>query len=266
MLSIPQIEFHITHVCNLACDGCTHYSNYVVKGSIPFSIGRDWLTAWSRRVRPQRFKLLGGEPAIHPELIEYVEYAAELWPDTYRTLTTNGLLLDRYESTLPEVLHRTQTNLYFTMHFDDPEYIRRFVPIARKWSKLSRDFGFVFEVGDGRSHWNKCYLGTGKEMLPFQDGKQRKSWKYCISKYCMQLHENRLWKCPCLAYIGLISRELELDRNRQWLPYLAYEGIGLDASDKELRAFLGRKDEFYCTMCPSEVNEIEKIYLKKEFK
>jgi hypothetical protein len=208
-----------------------------------------------------RFKILGGEPTLHSELIEYVELVAKLWPYAYRTLTTNGHFLDKYETRLPEVLARTNTNLYLTIHYSDPDYLRRIVPIARKWSTLSRESCFPFEAGEGRFRWYKTYLGAGKQMMPYQENNPRRSWEVCISKYCSQLHENRLWKCPCLAYLNLITDKLELYKKKEWIPYLHYNGIGLHSKEKELFDFINREEECYCTMCPTELVEIDKLML-----
>lgn len=257
MFSIDQIEFHITHTCNFKCDGCAHYSNYGVKGFIPFVEGARWLIDWSQRLSPERFKILGGEPTLHTELISYVKLVGDLWPKASRVLTTNGYFLDRHPQ-LPEVLASTDTLLYLTFHSNDPIYLRKIVPITRTWSKLSRSYGFRFEVGDGREVWLKSYKGIGNMMSPYNEGAQRASWETCISKFCSQLHQNRIWKCPCLAYLNTISERFALDLRPEWQPYLAYNGIGLDASDQELELFLKLQDEHYCNMCPSKPVQIDK--------
>ena len=37
-----------------------------------------------------------------------------------------------------------------------------------------------------------------------------------------------------------------------WSGYLAYGSLGPEADDDEMRAFLGREDEFICAMCPAQ--------------
>lgn len=257
MLSISQIEFHITHACNFRCDGCAHYSNYGVNGSIPFDEGSLWLRAWSERLTPERFKILGGEPTLHPELVNYVMLVGELWPRTSRVLTTNGYFLDRHPE-LPQSLAATDTLLYLTFHADDQNYLRKIMPIARTWSELSRVHGFRFEVGEGREVWLKSYKGSGISMSPYNEGIPRASWEACISRFCSQLHQNRIWKCPCLAYLNTISERFGLCQRPEWQPYLEYKGIGLDASDHELQLFLDLQDEPFCNMCPATPVQIEK--------
>jgi len=257
MVAIKQIEFHITHVCNLQCDGCAHYCNYGVKGSVPFSEGEDWLRGWSKRVNPERFKILGGEPSLHAELLNYVNLVAELWPATRRTLTTNGYFLDRHPK-LPAVLHETGTRLYITIHSNEPSYLKKIVPIARLWSRMSREKDFICEIGSAQYVWYKSYKGFKDTMIPFTDNNPRASWEVCISKYCSQLHKNRLWKCPCLAYLDTIADRCKLKDRGEWAPFLAYNGIGLEASDEELKTFISMEEEAFCRMCPSRLVKIEK--------
>ena len=66
----------------------------------------------------------------------------------------------------------------------------------------------------------------------------------------MNLHENRLWKCPPIAYLNTISERFKLNEKDDWKPYVGYEGIGLDATDEELKTFLSREEEPICEMCP----------------
>ena len=255
MFKMQQIEFHVTHACNFQCEGCQHYSNYQVKGRTPFSEGKEWFSAWSKRVTPERLKLLGGEPTLHPELLPYVQHAADVWPSTDRSLYTNGYFLDRHPG-LAELLAKTNTLLCITVHFDDQLYYEKLVPILRKWSALSKEHGFRFAVNEARYAWWKHYKGAGSDMVPYSDGNPRRSWEVCVSKYCTQLHENKLWKCPCLAYLGTIADKFDLHSKQEWKPYLGYVGIDVTSSDEELHRFLALEEESYCGMCPKELPQL----------
>jgi len=85
----PIAWVEITDVCNLACAGCYratitgHKSLAQVRGEI------DQMRAWRN---PDNVSISGGEPLLHPDLLEIVAYirACGLQP----VLLTNGLLLD----------------------------------------------------------------------------------------------------------------------------------------------------------------------------
>lgn len=260
IIEVRQIEFHVAHICNLHCDGCAHYSNYSVKGILPIAEGGAWLEAWARRVTPRRFKLLGGEPTLNPDLIGYLELAAGLWPDCHRILTTNGYFLDRHPD-LPRALAATNTQLRLSFHSIDQKYAEKMTGILEELKKWVGNEGVNVAVDDATKGWYRTYRGAGPEMLPFEDGKPRAAWEVCVNKYCMNLHDNRLWKCPPIAYLDTIADRFRLADNPAWQPYLTYDGIGLDASDEELEEFLSREEEPICEMCPSRpVTYVKSIF------
>jgi hypothetical protein len=86
-------------------------------------------------------------------------------------------------------------------------------------------------------------------MQPYRDNDPRRSWEICPGKYCRQLFQGRLWKCPTLAYLQLQD---QLSPVREcWHPYLKYTPLEATCSDAELDEFLLREEESYCAMCPA---------------
>lgn len=256
VIPIQALEMDIAFGCNLRCDGCTHYSNYPQKGLVPFATGREWIAAWSARVTPEKFTLLGGEPSLNPDLIPYIELAAEIWPEAVRRVVSNGLVLDRRHG-LWEALARTGTGLEISVHSRDPVYRDRFMPKAVAIDEAHQEWGFDLHFRDSIL-FLRTYRGTGRDMLPFEDGNPRASWVFCTSRFCVSLHQGRLWKCPPIAHLGRVAAMFDLVRHPQWQPYLAYRGYGLEASDAELTAFLAREEEPICGMCPATMALREK--------
>src|SRR3954467_11851534 len=85
-----QCSIYLTDRCNLDCSYCTEYDN-----SRPHPKLED-LKIWIRKIRElgtMRIALVGGEPLLHPDVVEIVRYCRELGFAT--SLTTNGFLLTR---------------------------------------------------------------------------------------------------------------------------------------------------------------------------
>ena len=85
-----QCSIYLTDKCNLDCSYCTEYDN-----SKPHPKLED-LKLWIRKIRDlgtMRIALVGGEPLLHPNVVEIVRYCRELGFAT--SLTTNGFLLTR---------------------------------------------------------------------------------------------------------------------------------------------------------------------------
>src|SRR6188474_326648 len=85
-----QCSLYVTDQCNLDCAYCTEYDNSRPHPSI------DDLKKWVRKIRDlgtMRIALVGGEPLVHPDIVELVRYCRQLGFGT--SLTTNGFLLTR---------------------------------------------------------------------------------------------------------------------------------------------------------------------------
>lgn len=83
-----QCTLYVTDRCNLDCSYCTEYDN---SRSHPKTAD---LEAWLRKIRElgtMRIALVGGEPLMHPDIVEIVRTCRELGFAT--SLTTNGFLL-----------------------------------------------------------------------------------------------------------------------------------------------------------------------------
>src|SRR5580765_1832854 len=85
-----QCSLYVTDRCNLDCTYCTEYDNSRPHPSL------DDLKKWIRKIRDlgtMRIALVGGEPLMHPNIVEIVRYCRDLGFAT--SLTTNGFLLTR---------------------------------------------------------------------------------------------------------------------------------------------------------------------------
>ncbi|CCQ74928.1 radical SAM protein [Magnetospira sp. QH-2] len=253
VLTIPQLEMDISYMCNLRCEGCAHYSNYSLPGSVDFKTGEAWLRRWAERVRPELFGMLGGEPAINPHMLDYVRLVAELWPDTKRLLISNGLLLYKYPD-LWQTLVDTGTKLEVSCHSTtDQKYLAQFNPRLAEIEAAREEYGFDFRLRHSENFY-KAYRGEGATMKPFDDGDPAASYKVCDNRKCWTLHLGRIWKCPPLAFLGLVADKFDLYQHEEWWPYMQYKGIGLDASDEELEDFFDRRTEWVCGMCPTKLD------------
>jgi len=90
-----SLETHIVDHCNLHCWGCCSLSPYLPKWAIdPGELERDLLLA-RRVLAPRCFKLVGGEPLLHPGLDECLAVARRVDIAPTVSVTTNGFLLPR---------------------------------------------------------------------------------------------------------------------------------------------------------------------------
>jgi len=105
-------EVNIVEHCNLRCRACTHLSPVLPKHVVdPEALCSD-LTALARSYHANVLKILGGEPLLHPNLLEIIMAARESQVADTLEIWTNGLLLPRMERAVWEVVDSVRISLY----------------------------------------------------------------------------------------------------------------------------------------------------------
>ncbi len=250
MQPLHNLELHVAHACNLACESCSHYSNQGHAGLVSLAQAQEWMQAWAGRLAPRTLSLLGGEPTIHPEFPAFVELARRYFPAAHLRLVSNGFFLHRHPS-LPQVLARDPNAcLYLSVHHESPAYRAQLEPVGKLVQGWVREYGIRVKATASFRNWTRRYHGTGSEMAPFTDGQPRSSWEHCPARHCVQLYQGRLWKCAPLAYLKMQDDKYGL--SQAWSRYLAYQPLEAGCSDAQLAGFAGREDEAVCGMCPAK--------------
>ena len=93
MIVVPHLEWHVTHNCNLSCEGCTHFTNHGHNWTVSLDELKTWFSSWNKKISPRRLAILGGEPLIHKDIVEIVKITHEMWTPvsyTHLTLPTNS--------------------------------------------------------------------------------------------------------------------------------------------------------------------------------
>ena len=257
-VAIPVLEFHVAFGCNLTCESCSHYSNHTHAGNAAPSELERQIALWNQKIVPKSFRLLGGEPTLNKDLLDLIRIARLGWPATEGTqleLITNGLRLERFPG-LPALLEQTDTRLVISVHHDAPDYKRAMEPVRELVEGWQAAHALRVHWRGSHKYWTRRYHGYGSAMKPFADGDQRASWTNCPAKLCVQMYDDKLWKCPALAYLPMQHAKYQL--GPEWQPYLQYEALGAEATLPEVAAFLAREDEPMCLMCPAKPPRFDK--------
>ena len=91
---IDYIEFWATGHCNLNCKGCSSCSPISDKWFLDRgSIYKDLLKLKELSIVIHNITILGGEPLLHPGLMEIMDAVKNVYPDSRLGIITNGLLL-----------------------------------------------------------------------------------------------------------------------------------------------------------------------------
>jgi len=96
MYKLDYAEFYITNVCNLNCENCNRFNNFNFSGHERWKSHCEEYQQWSKILDINRIGILGGEPMLNPDFLDWVEGVAELWPQADITVITNGTQLHRW--------------------------------------------------------------------------------------------------------------------------------------------------------------------------
>jgi hypothetical protein len=250
VIELTRIEMHVAHSCNLTCESCSHFSNHGHKGLTDLEEAERWMASWAPRIAPNEFSLMGGEPAIHPDFPKFLPLVRRHWPNARIRLVSNGFLLARHPDLPLRMEEVGNARLYISIHHDSPSYTDRLRPTMAMLDDWRIKYDIWIGTYQSARNWTRRYHGHGSTLRPYTDARPEQSWEKCPARFCMQLFEGALWKCPPLAYLRMQHEKYRLDEI--WAPYLAYRALQPDFSDAELEAFLARKAEKFCGMCPAE--------------
>jgi len=67
-----KIEFYITNVCNLNCDGCNRFNNFDFANWQRWSDYESVYEQWAQHVDIDQIVILGGEPLLNPDILDWV--------------------------------------------------------------------------------------------------------------------------------------------------------------------------------------------------
>lgn len=90
-----RLEFYITNVCNLTCNGCNRYNNYKFSGFWPWAQAEPVIRAWAEKIDIKHPVILGGEPLLHPDIVQWITGLREIFPNYSGVqVQSNGTRID----------------------------------------------------------------------------------------------------------------------------------------------------------------------------
>lgn len=258
MLTIPHLEWHVTHSCNFTCQGCGHFTNDGYRQNFSLDTLREWYLCWNKKIRPLELSMLGGEPLLNKDIIDIIYMTKDVWnPQENQTLelVSNGILFDKVPG-LPKALKETNCILTITKHSNDPDYNK----IYNKSIESIIQSGVKFRIHDASNYWLKMYDGYGSSIEPICNDNYKESWDNCPGgQNNFTLNDFKIYKCAPLAYLPLQKQKYGNKLSHKWDPYLQYKPLLPTDSDMMIIDFFDMKEEPVCSMCPNQCKLFDKI-------
>lgn len=195
---LDQIEIHLADHCNLNCRSCDHYSPLSKKHFPNYNLVKEDMLHLSKitNAKIDKILLLGGEPLLNPNIVNYIVLMRNLFPKTQITIVTNGILLNKqsdsfYKSCVENDILIEITKYPIRFDYEKIEHFLQFKGVK-----------YVF-VGS-----TKTKEKTTHRLVLDELGRQDPtySFNHCFhSTKCHQYYNGRIFMCPCCAYVHKIN-------------------------------------------------------------
>jgi hypothetical protein len=258
---LPFLETMITQVCNLACAGCTNYSDLSHKGYVSWKDGKEQLKKWLEIVDIPDFGIMGGEPLINPQVEDWLVGVRELMPNAQIRFTTNGLLMHKHTGII-KLMHELGNVVFkITVHTPDDEILKSTI------DDIFNNFQWAEVTEYGIKRWKtsnnlrlqinyptqflKTFKGDYSNMLPF-DSIPSESFNDCIQQTCPLLYNGKIYKC---STAGLLKDTLDFNNieDEAWKKHID-NGISTTDNINNIKRFVENfgKPNALCRQCPTK--------------
>ncbi len=232
-----EIEMHIVDHCNLNCNCCNHFSPLAKPNFITLEDFQQQVIELKENIpNIKTFLILGGEPALHPQLFEICMSAREiLGPEVYIDVLSNGTIIDKIAIHKDEYI---QNNIVFTFssYYNKTKLkeIEQLKPLGRVYNtRILSKQTLVQPYGDLDAHYN--FFNCVNHKLP-----------------CFTLKDHKLFICPFSAHINLYceytNEKIPLIKDKD---YLLISEIQNDLDKIQTFCFTPKAICGYCKPGPS---------------
>lgn len=189
-----SLEINVAHHCNLSCRACSHLSPVFHRSLADPDEVHASLSILAKSYHAAGCKLLGGEPLLHPALLEIIDAVRATGIADRIQVCTNGLLLPRMSSEFWDKVDMVLVSHYPGGALDDAEYPRM--------SALAREHGTDFQVYYF-DHFRESYSETGT-CSPELAQRIYNACKIAHLWSCHTVHQGYFFKCPQSAFLELV--------------------------------------------------------------
>ena len=283
MLRIPYVEFYITNVCNLACNGCNRFNDYNFTGWQRWDDYAEIYQQWSKELIPNSMSILGGEPLLNPDFTKWLIGVTTLWPSTVCRVITNGFQLDRVKNLYSMLEKNRKIQLWVGIHnkLHKKEIINKVINFLTSpcTTKFNNDNPYMeyMDITDSNGitvrieyNWwfNQGAIISNNGMRTLHSSDPEKAHNTCNMKTCHHFIHGKLYKCGVVALLPEFDQQHKLDLSSEDRALMqAYRPLTISDSDEFKTKFVKELPNTInqCRFCP-EVYVGDQIFsrLKKD--
>ncbi|MGN0340404.1 MAG: radical SAM protein [Lachnospira sp.] len=183
--TLPYFEVPITDKCNLNCKGCLFACNGMKQfEDVPYEhLRKDAVRMSELFYDIPWIRILGGEPLLHPDIIDILKIYRSIYVDSEIDLCTNGLLIPKMNEEFFECLRENRITVHVSGY--KPTY-----NMLDRIDERLKQSGVQYTVLK-REEFAKYYT-----LEPDNDADE--SFRGCIASGCRELYRGKLMRCSAV--------------------------------------------------------------------
>jgi hypothetical protein len=254
-LRVEAFELHVAEHCNLRCANCCNMSPLVPERFLSLEETRALCERMSRVLIADVFKIMGGEPLLHPDIAGVLRAVRSTTIGDRVRLFTNGLLLPAMTDAFWEALDELTISDYTSARLKPAVLELAHARAVRH--------GFVLNVKPVRE-----FSQVLSPRFRRDDAQVRSTFERCWLRHrCLIVRGGRFYMCTRAAYAEDFLAHAAHDEVPAGMPFdRSRDGIPLDAPDlvSELEEYLNRSEPLAaCRFCFGSDGAVEAHYQLK---
>lgn len=243
-LITEAIEINAAWHCNISCRWCSHASPASVQRFADPERVRTSLTKLAHWMRLDHVRILGGEPLLHPRLIDLMRSAIDSRISDKVRVLTNGLVLHE----APAEFWQTVNEVHVSVYPSTTRAVERHVDVLRERAKRSHTRLRFLYFDQFRISYRPSGDDEALTARVYRTCQVGNVWR------CLTLEDTRLFRCPQAAHVN-IAPEYAAYRSHHGLDFLEINAI---SSPEALLAWLrGRQALTSCQVCAGSVGTLQ---------
>jgi organic radical activating enzyme len=219
-IRVEAFELHVVEHCNLSCAHCCNMSPYLDARFLPVEEIATHCRFMARHLDVDVFKIMGGEPLLHPEITRILEVLKTTGISRTIRLFTNGLLLHRMDDDFWRALDELTVSNYASAPVK-PAHLELIADKARR-------FDIVLNIKPV-DRFSQVMAGARHD----DEAATQATYDACWLRHrCLIVRHGRFYKCTRAAYFKEYQERLALpEREADPAAVAADDGVLLEGPD-----------------------------------
>lgn len=285
---LDKLEFYITNVCNLTCDGCNRFNNIKFKGWQDWDDYEDIIQDWAEKITLKNPVIMGGEPLLNPSIKKWIKGLSDLWGPVQ--VLSNGTYVDRIPGLKDSMLwkepnqfgagHRAWlgVSLHDKQQKDEIfDRIRNFLGddiqeidapnthLGGVKSFLDRSSPLFVEVWEQFNFKSNALRTTSQGRYTLHDNQPEAAFQICAFQHHKNYHfiRGKIYRCGPVALFPELDDQYDLDLSIQDKQLIrAYQPLTLEEYDTRAADFFAHIDDMIpqCKFCSADDRYHELVF------